>query len=142
MTFIKKIEEYGDTHHPKWLSFVRIVLGLIVMTNGILLISDRDLIINLYQSDQLGFMGPFIVPFVAPIQIVFGLFIAIGLMTRLAVFFQLPILLWATFFVNLPQGQIAEFVFSFLVTVLLLFFFVYGSGHYGVGKYMKTHKDT
>ena len=40
MNVIQKVEHWGDAHHAKWLDAVRIVLGLIILSKGIALISD------------------------------------------------------------------------------------------------------
>ena len=40
MNVIQKVEHWGDAHHAKWLDVVRIILGLIIFSKGIALISD------------------------------------------------------------------------------------------------------
>jgi len=143
MNFFEKMEKYGDSHHPKWLSVIRIALGLILFSKGILFLSDRDLLMDLFQHSELGIWGQLVSPFIAPTHLMGGLLIAIGLITRIAAGFNIPILIGAVIFVNLPNGFMGntELYFSVLVLLLLAFYFVYGSGHFAVGKYMSTHKD-
>jgi hypothetical protein len=35
MNLINKIRDWGDHHHPKWLDYFRIVLGMILVWKGI-----------------------------------------------------------------------------------------------------------
>jgi hypothetical protein len=60
-----------------------------------------------------------------------GVFIVIGLFTRLAVLFQIPILVGAIIFVNAKQGVYqgqSNLFFSIVVLVFLLVFLIQGSG--------------
>ena len=82
-------------------------------------------------------------PFIGPTHLVGGVLIAIGLITRISAAFNIPILAGAVLFINLPQGLEAgtELSLSVLILFLLIFFLIYGSGHFAVGKYLATHKD-
>ena len=143
MNLIQKLEHYGDTHHPKWLSVVRIIVGLILLFKGLSFLSDREALISLYQHSELGVWGSLVAPFIGPTHVVGGLLIAIGLITRISAAFNIPILLGAVIFVNLPKGFEAgtELSLSVLILFLLVFFLIYGSGHFAVGKYLSTHED-
>ncbi len=35
MKLLSRIQEWGDQHHPKWLDFIRIALGLVLIWKGI-----------------------------------------------------------------------------------------------------------
>jgi hypothetical protein len=57
--------------------------------------------------------------------------VSMSTITRIAILFQIPILIGAVIFVNLPKGFFAvnsELGFSVLVLFLLVFFLFYGSG--------------
>ena len=143
MNFFEKLEHYGDTHHPKWLSVVRIVVGLILLFKGVHFLSDREVLVGLYEHSELGVWGTLVAPFIGPTHLVGGLLIAIGLITRISAAFNIPILFGAVLFVNLPRGFEAgtELALSVLILFLLVFFLIYGSGHFAVGKYLSTHQD-
>lgn len=73
-----------------------------------------------------------------------GLLIALGLLTRVAILFNIPILIGAVFFVNSPTQLFAvhsELGLSILVLFLLLFFLVEGSGRFSVDEYMRRHPE-
>lgn len=143
MGLIQRIEDYGNSHHPKWLSVLRILLGIMLLSKGITFLADRTLLLDIFQHSTLGLWGQLVSPFIAPTHVVGGILIAIGLITRIAAAFQIPILLGAVFFVNITQGLGAnsELAYSIMVLFLLVFFLIYGSGHFSVGQYMRTHKD-
>ena len=42
MNMLQRVEHWGDTHHPNWLSAVRILLGVFLMYVGIRFVQDRD----------------------------------------------------------------------------------------------------
>jgi uncharacterized membrane protein YphA (DoxX/SURF4 family) len=70
--------------------------------------------------------------------------ISIGLFTRKAVAFQIPILLGAVIFVNAPKGFFAEgndLVFSLAVLGLLCFYFIYGPGYRSADHSLNAQAD-
>ena len=34
MNLVQRIEKWGDAHHPKWIDFIRITLGLVLVMKG------------------------------------------------------------------------------------------------------------
>jgi putative oxidoreductase len=69
--------------------------------------------------------------YVAFAHLVGGFMIAIGLLTRIAIIFQLPVLIGAVIFVNAQRGffsENSELMFSVIILFMLVFFFIYGSG--------------
>lgn len=83
--------------------------------------------------------------YVALAQLVGGVLIIIGLITRGAILFQLPILIGAIIFVNADKGFYSihsELGLSILILALLLFFLVFGSGKFSVDEFMRTHVNT
>ncbi|MEX2512078.1 MAG: DoxX family protein [Cyclobacteriaceae bacterium] len=144
MDTIHKIEHWADLHHPKWIDFIRVALGLFILYKGILFISNTDALMNLIREADIGFFHMALAHYVAFAHLVGGLLIAMGLLTRLAVIIQIPILLVAVFFVNIEQGFLSatnnlEFEISLSVLILLFVFLVYGSGKFSVDSFMKRH---
>lgn len=146
MNLITKIEHWGDTHHPRWIDILRIALGLVILYKGILFISDTDALLRLMENADLQFVNLGIAHYVAFAHLVGGCLIAIGLVTRFAIIFQLPILLVAVFLVNVQQGFLSvannlEFGLSLLVLILLIVFLVLGSGKWSIDEWMKKHPN-
>jgi putative oxidoreductase len=144
MNAITKIEHWADSHHPQWIDFVRILLGLFILYKGILFISDTGALLSMMKSVDLQFVNLGLAHYVAFSHLVGGILIAMGLLTRIAILFQIPILLGAVFLVNIQNGLIAvsnnlEFEFSVIVLILLIVFLIFGSGKFSVDNWMKRH---
>ncbi|MFB5945031.1 DoxX family protein [Albibacterium profundi] len=131
MNLIQKVEYWGDTHHPQWLDILRIALGIFIFIKGVLFIADTNSVLRLLEDTAFQPNAWAIIHYVAFAHLVGGIFIAFGLLTRIFVVFQLPILIGAVFFVNLTNGLSylnSELWVSVLVLILLLVFLVVGSG--------------
>ncbi|MDO6435881.1 DoxX family protein [Cyclobacterium sp. 1_MG-2023] len=144
MDTIHRIEHWADLHHPKWIDFFRVALGLFILYKGILFISNTDALMNLIREADISFFHMALAHYVSFAHLVGGLLIAMGLLTRLAVIIQIPILLVAVFFVNIEQGFFSvsnnlEFEISLMVLLLLFVFLIYGSGKFSVDNFMKNH---
>ena len=108
MNIIQRIEHWGDTHHPRWVDMVRIVLGVLIFAKGVSFVMDRESVAGLIERTNFQLSIWSAVHYVVFAHLVGGIFIAFGFATRLAVLFQLPILIVAVFWVNVTDG------FSFL----------------------------
>ena len=144
MNLVQKIEHWGDVHHAKWLDVIRIVLGLLILSKGFAFVSDteaqKDWIIQNSTFGFSGLMAMALVHTVALTHLVGGVLITMGLVTRFAVVIQIPILLGAVFFVNLTQGFSplnSELWLSVIVLMLLILFWIAGSGPYSVDHWLK-----
>jgi putative oxidoreductase len=74
-----------------------------------------------------------------------GILIAIGCLTRIAILFQLPVLLVAVFFANLRQGFAginSEFWLSAFTLFLLILFLIMGSGKLSFDNYLRNNPVT
>lgn len=147
MNLVHKIEHWGDDHHAKWLDVVRIVLGLLLVSKAIAFMGDTDAQKQwIIQNSTFGFSGLMamaVVHTVALTHLVGGILILIGLVTRFAAVIQIPILVGAVFFVNLTKGFSSlnsELWLSVLVLMLLVLFWIVGSGPYSADAFMKKQK--
>jgi putative oxidoreductase len=147
MNVIQRIESWGDTHQPKWLAVFRIILGVVIFMKGLSFLENRDAIIEMIQNSAVAIYAIGLAHYVALAHLMGGLLIAIGLLTRLAIGFQIPILLGAIIFINSRHGFFSihpdsELILSVLILALLLFFFVFGSGKFSVDEFMSKHEHT
>jgi len=145
MNVVEKIETWGDTHQSKWFALLRIVLGLIIFFKGLFFVQNIDAINQMISNSAISLYAVFLAHYAALAQLVGGFLIVIGLVTRLAIIFQVPILLGAIIFVNVQHGFYSihsELGFSILVLALLLFFLIFGSGKISVDEFMRTHEHT
>lgn len=144
MTVIQKIERWGDLHTAKGLDIVRMGLGILIFCKGIAIVSNSQALQELLlQNNVFGFSGMMAsvaIHIVGFVHLVGGILITIGLLTRFAAVIQIPILLVAVFFVNISKGFSmlnSELWLSLIVLLLLILFWVTGSGPYSVDHAMK-----
>lgn len=144
MTVIQRIEHWGDVHHAKWLDVIRIVLGILIFFKGIAIVSNTAVLQDLLLENNVfgfsGMMASVAIHIVGFVHLVGGILITLGLLTRFAVVIQIPILLCAVFFVNLSRGFSmlnSELWLSVIVLLLLVLFWVIGSGPFSVDHQMK-----
>lgn len=141
---IHRVEMYGDTHHPRWMDAFRILLGLVLLFKGIVFITDTKAIEEMLTQSGFFWGGLAAAHYIATAHLVGGILITIGLLTRVAVVFQLPILLGAVIFVNAPKGFFSvggELELSIAALFLLIFFLLYGSGPFSVDAYLQRKQE-
>jgi putative oxidoreductase len=143
MNLVQKLEMTADRQHSVVLDLLRIVLGAVILGKGIYFIQDTDAILVMLHNSKVEFISFMLAHYVAMAHLVGGVLIILGLLTRLAVLFQIPILLGAIIFVNSSSGFFSmgsELWFSVFVFLLLVYFLFYGSGPLSLDQYMKRHR--
>ncbi|PPK99648.1 DoxX family protein [Parapedobacter indicus] len=143
MNVIERIEHWGDAHHPRWLDVVRIALGIVIFLKGVTFLADTESLRQLIEQTHIKIYTWGIVHYIAFAHLVGGILIAIGLLTRVAIGFQLPVLIGAVFFINSTRGFSflnSELWISLVVLVLLVIFFVIGSGPYSLDHQMRERR--
>ena len=131
MKLVSNIEDWADAHHPKWLDIIRILLGLVLIAKGISFIRDTDLMSALLFESNAQLRSMAFAHYVIGVQIVAGVMFTFGLLTRVAAFFQIPILVTAIFYMDVTKEFFvisSELPYLILVLSLVVFFFIYGSG--------------
>ncbi|MBC8172804.1 MAG: DoxX family protein [Chitinophagales bacterium] len=144
MNAIQKMQAYGDTHHPKWLDILRIVLGLVLFAKGFTYVSNTAVLSELLQNSRFPMQNMILVHYIAFAHLIGGILVMIGLLTRIAVLFQIPILLGAVIFVHAPDGMLSaesNMLLALLVLGMLVFYFIYGSGPWSVDALLDRDKE-
>ncbi|MFT3701573.1 MAG: DoxX family protein [Agriterribacter sp.] len=146
MNVINNIERWGDTHHPKWVDFIRVLLGIFLFLKGVEFINNMETLTNLMAKSQflasisLGILAHYIVL----THLVAGAMITAGLLTRLACLTQIPILIGAVFLMQSSAGILAPYSMiwlSVIVLLLLIYFLVSGSGPLSVDEWMRKQPN-
>lgn len=139
-----RMERWADAHHPVWVDFFRIVTGLFIFAKGIMFIQNTEALYRIMENSQFPWVSFGLAHYVAFAHLVGGILIAIGLITRIAILFQLPIVLGAVLFVNSQSGfysENSELWLSLLVLVALVVLLVFGSGKFSVDHVLEERKD-
>lgn len=137
MSLVRNIETWSTTHHPKWLVFLRVILGLSLFAKGISFLGNDIL---LHQIMEKTFLSNYIwLPqFITWAHLLGGFLIIVGLFTRVACLIQIPILLGAVIFVNsrsIVISSSAESLLSIIVLFLLIVFFIEGGGYISLDRH-------
>jgi uncharacterized membrane protein YphA (DoxX/SURF4 family) len=144
MNTINKITTWGDSHHFAWFDLFRIALGAFLIYKGVEFGRDPHEIKSLVNTDNSSLFAFFYVQVIPMIHIAGGVMIALGIMTRWAAIFQIPILLGAVFLSlggGIPLQMYSQVAVSLATLVLLVAFTIYGSGPFSVDAFFKKNED-
>jgi uncharacterized membrane protein YphA (DoxX/SURF4 family) len=143
MNLLQRIDRWGERHHPRWLDGIRVLLGVFLFYKGVVFIQNIDVLKSVIdESPWLTVMSFWLAHYIVFAHLLGGLLIVFGLLTRVAILAQIPILLGAIFFVHTSTGlfNVHEGTgLSILVLLLLIFFLVEGSGPISFDDYMRRH---
>ena len=137
MNLLQRLEYWGDRHHPRWMDIVRISLGIFLCYKGVDFIGHMsDLVSVMYANTS---TAPFFYilagHYAAAAHILGGIFLILGVMTRLACLIQIPVLLGAVFFLSTNKEMLrpySELFLTILVLLLLIYFLIAGNGPWSV----------
>ncbi|HVS96988.1 MAG TPA: DoxX family protein [Puia sp.] len=131
MNLVQRVEHWGDTHHPLWLDFVRIVLGIFLCYKGIDFLMNMGQMLNLITNKMSfgSFTAMLMSNYISFAHLLGGILLIMGVLTRFACLVNIPILLGAVFFVNTTLYRpFSEVLVSVLILLLLILFLIVGNG--------------
>src|SRR2546429_9479690 len=104
MKNINECRRWIESHMDIVIDLVRMYLGIGLFVKGIYFLMHQEELTKLLKgTDNMAFgLGP-VAHYVIPIHLVGGLWLAVGLLTRLPALVQIPILFRATIYVWLPE---------------------------------------
>jgi uncharacterized membrane protein YphA (DoxX/SURF4 family) len=138
------IRRFTDSHHPAWMDIIRMLLGVAIFIKGIYFIQSPDELLQILQNSKIAGWTFIVEHHVAFTYLVGGILIAIGLITRIAIIFQLPVFFGSIFCCLTDRGFFSVFsdlTFSIVMFVLLIFFLIWGPGKISVDAEMKKPSD-
>ncbi len=139
------ITENTSASQPRWLTIIRIALGLILFWKGISFIRDASDLQQMLQRMSIGVVDKnteWIAFLITYLNLLGGLFIIVGLFTKTSCIIQIPGLIGAVFFVNTSDGlnqSTTELILSAVVLVLLIVFAIIGSGVISADEYFRSY---
>lgn len=136
MNVVSSIEKWGNSHRPGWLDVFRIILGIFITFKGLFFITHMNELELTTSGVNVYFAGVMLAHYIVFAHILGGPLIIFGLFTRIVSVIQLPILIGAVIFVNLPRGILSvgtmELWASILVLAGLVVFIVFGAGRFSL----------
>jgi uncharacterized membrane protein YphA (DoxX/SURF4 family) len=137
MSVVTDVEKWGDTHHPGFIDFFRMILGLFITYKGLEFLTNMDELELTASGINVWFAGATLAHYVVFAHILGGPLLAAGLFTRIICVLNLPVLLGAIIFVNAPKGFLSvgnhmELEISLTVTAGLIIFMIFGGGRFSI----------
>ena len=137
MNAIQRIEQWGESHHPRYLDIVRIALGVFLIIKGVEFANNSSTLSALVERQVSfgGFLLLLLTHYIIFAHIAGGFLIAVGLLTRLACWVQIPIIIDALFMVNWDVSEhFGNLLLTFVVLALLVLFAIVGSGPWSLAQ--------
>jgi len=131
MNLVQRVEHWGDAHHPQWLDLIRIALGAFLCYKGVDFLMNMGTMLDLITNRMSfgSFTSMLMSNYIAFAQILGGILLILGTLTRFACLIQIPILLGAIFFVNSDLYRpFSALALPIIVLLLLILFLVVGNG--------------
>ncbi len=125
---------WAEARRDTWLDCIRIYLGLGLLARGVMLVFNvrTDFVLDMLARTGSNWLATgALLHYVALAHFVGGILLAVGFLTRIAAFVQLPILFGAVFIVHRQDGLFAlgqSLEFSALVLFLLVVIAISGGG--------------
>lgn len=140
MENVKSLNKWANAHTYLPIDLVRIVLGIFLFMKGISFVTNAQYLHELISPiDQFG-GGMFLLHYIAPAHLIGGIMIVFGLLTRWAIAAQLPILFGAILVNSMGNMQSESLIMAILVTLICIFFLLYGSGKHSADYYFKMQQ--
>lgn len=120
---------------------MRVVLGVILVSKAISFVGNKEYLDSLFaNAKDLWFIPAIITHYVILAHLAGGAMLIIGLLSRLAAMMQIPILLGAVFYVQLPQmlhaNEPQQLEYALMVLLMLGIVIVHGGGKLSVDHFV------
>lgn len=141
------ISRWAQENNDVLLDVVRIYLGVGLFAKGLQFVGDREFVAGmLLEGGQLQFLATAAAHFIPLAHIGGGFMLALGLLTRISVLFQLlPVAGAVLYYMRAQGGELLtrgaqDFEFTALVLFLLVLILIHGSGRLSLDHYIRQHQ--
>lgn len=122
-----------NRHH--WIESLRIFLGLLLVYKGYYFVENLEIIYEHIEDTTT--LDAFVVAhYVVFAHLLGGLMIVFGILTRLAIFVQIPIVIVGAYYFSGAGGTFfgptTEMEYSLLILMLLIVYLFYGAGKWSI----------
>lgn len=144
MNLAHKIHQWEQAKHQAFVLVFRVILGIAITIKGIFFLNNITVLDFLHPHSTLyRFAESFWVWYIALTSLLCGIFIITGLFTRVAIIFQIPVLIGAVLFINPGEHSFVlngEFVLSLVILSMLFYFLFKGPGEISMDNYLRNHE--
>jgi putative oxidoreductase len=146
MNLIHKIERWGDSHHPKFLDIIRVVLGIFLLLKGLGFMENTANLRSIIENQSDISIAPellmALVYYVTFVHLVGGALIALGILTRFSAIMQIPVVFGAVFFIDILESPFnTDLLSSVAALIFLVVFAVIGSGKLSLENYLVSQDN-
>jgi putative oxidoreductase len=141
MNSLQRLDAWSEKQQVNAILLLRVALGLLLWFKGFSFISHTPELEALIAKSRFAEESHWLAGYVTWSHLFGGVMIMLGLLTRIAVLIQLPVLIGAVFFINAGHGVMtvdSQLGLSIIVLVLLAFFLWVGGGPISMDRYLKT----
>jgi putative oxidoreductase len=139
MRTVVRMNKWANAHTSIVLDLFRIALGVLLFWKGLEFAGQTDALVKLIQPEDPIPATMIFAHYIAMAHLTGGVLVAFGMITRLALLFQLPILIGAVIINITADLGTWNLVLAVLGLVGGLFFFVIGSGKHSVDYNLKMN---
>ena len=139
-TTVKGLNKWANRHTSYPLDLLRIALGVFLLIKGTSFITSSQEVTDTFATLSNFSGGMFIFHYVAAAHIMGGVMIAFGLLTRWAIWAQLPILLGAVIISFIGPMHWGNLIMALVTLAVCIFCLVYGSGRHSADYYFNLQK--
>lgn len=140
MDTVKSLNKWANRHTSYPLDLLRIALGAFLFLKGISFITSSQDVADVFAPLSNFTGGMFIFTYVASAHIMGGVMIVFGLLTRWAIWAQLPILIGAVIINFIGEMHARNLILATVTFIVCIFFLIYGSGKHSADYYFKMQK--
>ena len=143
MSVAIKVKKW-DINHPVAFAVIRAVLGICLATRGIYFLNNEQLLEDMIKGSNLNNLNidALLAMGITWIHLLGGIFIILGLFTRIAVWAQIPVVIGALIFINVKNIMFpayADMALSIIILLLLIVFIFEGGGKISMDYYVKRN---
>lgn len=136
---IDKLNKWANAHTYLPLDLLRIGLGAFLFVKGVDFITQTQYLVDILNPIDKHALGIWVAHYVAMSHLAGGVLIAIGMLTRLSIIVQLPILFGAVMINFIGVMDPGNLLQASIALTAALFFSFYGSGKNSIDYSLKLH---
>jgi putative oxidoreductase len=139
----ESVDQWVEKHTFSFIDLLRVLLGACLIWKGVVFGRNQYDIPVIVDNGPFDFLSLSVAQYIVMAHLAGGFLIFIGLITRIAILFQIPILVGAVIYTPMV-GSHSFYSNEFLavsVLVLLIVFLFYGSGKFSADQYLKRHPN-
>lgn len=140
MESVKSLNKWANAHTSYYIDVLRIAIGVFLFYKGISFITNTEYY-DFYAEPlkKIG-GGMIIIHYVVAANVVGGVMIVFGLLTRWAIFAHIPILIGAILINFIGKMDFQNLISAIVIFIVCLFFLFYGSGKHSADYYFKMQQ--